>query len=120
MSFLFLLIALVAGVRATTEVVDDWTSASTAAWLAFTLASAAMSIAIHNGRRPKPLVLTPAKPRHPRCQVHDTTPSEYDQVLRYSTNILCTCHPIHVAATPPTEPAMPPTRRSASGEGRQA
>lgn len=51
MSFMFLLIALVAGVRATVELVDDWSSAGTASWLAFTLASAAMSIAIHNGQR---------------------------------------------------------------------
>lgn len=55
---------------------------------------------------------SPREPRstQPRCQVHDTTPREYAQVLRYSTVVLCTCRPIRTTSTPATEPAMPPAR----------
>lgn len=55
-------------------------------------------------------------PVRPWCAVHDSTPRQHDLMLRHSTNILCTCHPIRVASTPPTEPAMPPVRRLASRE----
>ena len=37
-----------------------------------------------------------AKPK--RCPLHHSTPRQYLMLMRYSTNILCTCRPIHVTA----------------------
>lgn len=108
MSYLFLLIALVSGVRAIVELVDDWSSAAATASLALTMASCAMAVALHTRRQPKPLVLTPAAPRRPRCQVHDSTPTQLDWIYRHSTVIICTCHPLPTTATPP-----PPKREQA-------